>query len=208
MKPPPKTQYRFYRPRRPGGMGDGLKLEGVSSKFGLIGLAVLMLVGFSMLWINRTAPESDFLPVTAELSSSPYRSSKMQNTVLIPFTRAKVMKLDAASLAAVDTNVLFSLKKGDILTVYMQKEEAENWLADVGKKDFYTAILLKKVDKEEWIVSYSDFRKKANRLSGQGWWLVMLAVLMLPYQLIRHPKVPIWVALMLFAACAIAFYFL
>jgi len=208
MKPLPGKPYRFYRPRRPGGLGEGLKLEGVTTKFGLLGIAVLMLVGMAMLGMNKVPEEHDLIPVIADLSASPYRSGKSSQGILIPFSDARVMKLDGSSLAAVDTISLFSLQKGDTLEVYMQEKEAENWKAGVARKDFYTAIILKKAGAEGWVIDYHSFRKEASRSGSQGWWLLLLGAILIPYQLIRQPKIPIWLSIALYVFAIIVCYLL
>lgn len=203
MKPPKQTPYRFYRPRRPGGLGDGLRLEGMSSKFGLMGIGVLVLVGILMLMVTNIPNKNELGPIDIELTAPPYITTKYGKTVLLPITRARVLSLNAATFEAVDSNKLFALAKGDMLKAWLTAPEAQNWMEGVGRKDFYTAILLQQKS-GEWLVDYGQYRRKAARFSNQGWWLILLGCLLLPYQLLHKPKFPIWAAIVcyiLFILC-------
>jgi hypothetical protein len=208
MQQAPKTPYRFYRPYRPKGMGEGLKLEGVTTIFGLLGIGVLILVGISLLLVNTVPTEKELYPVEAELSSTPYRSAKFRNTLLIPFTNARVMKLEETSFTAIDTSLLFSLDKGDMLRVFMHPKEAENWNKGISRKDFYSAVLIQKAGDKTWILDYPTYRKKAAKAQSQGWCLIILGAILVPYQLIRNPKFPVWAAIGLYVLAGIIYYFL
>jgi hypothetical protein len=152
MKHEGQTPYRFYRPRRPGGMGEGLKLEGMSAYFGLLGIAVLIIVGIAMIAISGTPKMEDLSPINIEVQAPAYRTPKATNTVLLPLTHARVLALDAAAFAVADTNQLFNLKKGEKLIAWLVKEEALEWNNSVARKDFYKAMVLQKEDKT-WVVS-------------------------------------------------------
>ena len=151
MKHEGQTPYRFYRPRRPGGMGEGLKLEGMSAYFGLLGIGVLILVGIAMIAISGTPTMEDLSPINIEVQAPAYRTPKATKTVLLPLTHAKVLALDAAAFAVADTTLLFSLKKGEKLIAWLEKEEAEKWNNEVARKDFYKAMLLQKEDKSWYL---------------------------------------------------------
>jgi hypothetical protein len=208
MKQEGNKQHRFYRPRRPGGAyGDGLALEGVTSKFGLIGIGMLMAVGIAMLLIRSTPKESELAPVAVTMQASPYRTPKLFNSVLLPLTGARVMALDPATFAAADSIMLFSLKKGDNLNVWLTRPEAERWNEGRGRKDFYKALMLQK-SSGEWIVTFKAYQKKAERFGSQGWWLIGLGVLLIPYQLLRKPKIPVWIALGVFLIVLLVWNFL
>jgi hypothetical protein len=202
MKHEGKKPYRFYRPRRPGGMGDGLKLEGMSSWFGLLGIAVLILVGIAMIAISGTPKMEDLSPVNIEVQAPAYRTPKAIKTVLLPLTHAKVLALDPAAFAVADTQKLFTLKKGEKLIAWLEKEDALKWNEGVARKDFYKAMLLQKEDKN-WIVDYPSFRKKSRAFNNQGWWLVLFGAILVPYQLISKPKIPVWVAITVLIAAIV-----
>jgi hypothetical protein len=201
-----QTPYRFYRPRRPGGMGEGLKLEGMSAYFGLLGIAVLIIVGIAMIAISGTPKMEDLSPINIEVQAPAYRTPKATNTVLLPLTHARVLALDAAAFAVADTNQLFNLKKGEKLIAWLVKEEALEWNNSVARKDFYKAMVLQKEDKT-WVVDYPSYRKKSRAFNNQGWWLVLLGLLLIPYQLIKHPSVPFWLAFLLFAGALLVWTF-
>ncbi len=202
MKHEGKPPYRFYRPHRPGGMGDGLKLEGMSTWFGLIGIIILMLVGIAMIAISGTPKMEDLSPVSIEVQAPAYRTPKAHKTVLIPLTRAKVLALDPAAFAVSDTQKLFTLQKGEVLTAWMENKDAENWKNGVARKDFYKAMLLQKEDKS-WLVDYPSFRKKSRAFNNQGWWVVLLGAILVPYQLISKPKIPVWATIAAFIAAIV-----
>ncbi len=192
-----RPPYRFYRPRRPGGMGEGLRLEGMSSTFGLIGIAILILVGCFMVFVTNIPKQNELFPIDIELTAPPYLSSKFGKTALLPVTRARVMSLQAATFAAVDSSQLFALAKGEKLLAWLTMQEAKDWNEGVGRKDFYTALLLQKKN-GAWLVDYKSYRSKAGKFGSQGWWIILFGLLLVPYQLLQKPKVPIWVAILLY----------
>lgn len=207
MKHEGQTQYRFYRPRRPAGMGDGLKLEGMTAKFGLIGIGILMAVGIAMLLVTNTPRQENLAPVSIEVQAPPYQSPKLSKSVLLPVKGARVIALDAATFAAADTAKLNDLKKGDIITAWLIKKDAESWNAGEARRDFYHAILLQYADKN-WLVDYPSYRLKAMRFNKQGWWLIIFGLLLVPYQLVQNPRIPFWLAILLFAGAVLAWNFL
>lgn len=207
MKHEGQTQYRFYRPRRPGGMGEGLKLEGMSAWFGLLGIALLMMVGIAMLLVSNVPGKDDLQQVTVELQAPPYYTAKFGHSILLPLTGARVMTLDPATYAASDTLQLFSFQKGTVLKVWLLKKDASDWNNGVSRKEFYTAILLQK-NEGDWLVDYPSYRKKAMRFNSKGWWLILFGLLLIPYQLIKHPRVPFWLALLLFSAAILTWTYL
>lgn len=189
-----KPPYRFYRPRRPEGVGAGLRLDGVTNIFGLVGISFLIIVGIAMLMVRNSSKQKDLTPVEITLQAPPYYSPKLRNSVLLSITGARVMALDPATFAAADSTLLFSLKKGDNLNVWLTKPEAEKWNDGIGRKDFYKALLIQK-SSGEWIVPFNAYQHKANRFSSQGWWLIVLGIILVPYQLLSKPKIPVWVIL-------------
>jgi hypothetical protein len=194
MKQEAKTPYRFYRPRRPGGIGAGLQFEGVTNIFGLLGIGLLILIGIAMLLVRNSIREKDLEPVNVTLQAPPYQTPKLRNTVLLSITRARVMAIDQAAFATADTSVLMGLSKGTELKVWMPKNEAEKWNNNIGRKDFYKAIMLQKTD-GTWIIDYNAYSRKASSYSSQGWWLILLGMILIPYQVLRRPKIPVWAAL-------------
>lgn len=203
MKHEGQTQYRFYRPRRPAGMGEGLKLEGMTAKFGLIGIGILMAVGIAMLLVTNTPKENDLAPVTIEVQAAPYESPKLSSSVLLPVKGARVIALDPATFAAADTTKLNALKNGDIITAWLIKKDAESWNAGEARRDFYHAILLRNAD-NSWLVDYPSYRKKSRVFNNQGWWLIIFGLLLIPYQLIQRPRLPFWIAIIVFAGAVLA----
>jgi hypothetical protein len=197
MKHEGQKQYRFYRPRRPAGVGDGLKLEGMSARFGLLGIALLVIVGIAMIAISDSPKMEDLSPVTIEVQAPAYRTPKAYKTVLIPLIQAKVLALDPAAFAVADTIQLFSLKKGEKLTAWLKREDALNWSKGVARQDFYKAMVVQKEDKT-WIVDYPSFRQKSRAYNNQGWWLVLLGAILVPYQLIPRPKIKVYIAIGLY----------
>jgi hypothetical protein len=129
-----------------------LALEGVTSKFGFIGIGVLVLVGIIMLLATHIPKENELAAINIEIEAPPYRTVKLRNSVLLPITGARVLALDAAAFAVADTNQLFNLKKGEKLIAWLVKEEALEWNNSVARKDFYKAMVLQKEDKT-WVVS-------------------------------------------------------
>lgn len=204
MKHEGQTPYRFYRPRRPGGMGEGLKLEGMSASFGLLGIAMLMIVGIAMITISGTPKMEELSPVNIEVQAPAYRTPKAYKTVLIPLIQAKVLALDPAAFAVADTLQLFSLKKGEKLTAWFEKEDALKWNQGVARQDFYKAMVLQKEDKS-WIVDYPSFRKKSRVFNNQGWWLILLGAILVPYQLIPRPKIKVYIAIGLYVLAIFLF---
>jgi hypothetical protein len=203
----PKTPYRFYRPRRPEGIGAGLRLDGVTNIFGLIGISFLIIVGIAMLLVRNSIKEKDLTPVQITLQAPPYYTPKLHNSILLSITGARVMALEQASFAAADSTLLFSLKKGDNLNAWLTKPEAEKWNEGIGRKDFYKALMLQK-SSGEWIVSLKAYQKQANRFSSQGWWLIVLGVILIPYQLLSKPKIPVWVAIGIYVLILLLWIFL
>jgi hypothetical protein len=187
--------------------GEGMELKGVTSKFGLIGIGMLMLVGLLIIVVSDIAGEKDLKPISIELQASPYRTPKLKNSILLPLTDAKVIALDPATFAASDTNQLFALQKGEKLIAYLPAEEAMKWKDGVGRKDFYKALLLQKAD-NSWLVDYPSYKLKAQRLTSQGWWLIILGAILIPYQLVAKPKIPFWVSLLLYIGALLMFYFI
>ncbi len=186
-------------------MGDGLKLEGMTAWFGLIGIGILICVGIAMIAISDTPSMDELSAVTIEVQAPAYRTPQATKSVLLPLTYARVLALDPASFAAADTQQLFSLKKGEILFAWLKKEDAVKWNEGVARKDFYKAMLLQKEDKT-WLVDYPSFRKKSRVFNNQGWWLIILGGIFIPYQLIPRPKIPVWLAIGGFIALVIAWY--
>ncbi len=207
MKHEGKTQYRFYRPRRPGGIGDGLKLEGMSAWFGLLGIVILMMVGIAMIALFGVPEMEELAPVSIEAQAPAYRTAKIYKSVLIPLDKAQVLALDPAAFAAADTQQLFSLQKGEKLIAWLEKEEAEKWNNGEARKDFYTALLLQKED-QSWLIDYPSYRKKARAFNNQGWWVVLFGLMLIPYQFIKRPKVPFWLSILLFAAAILIWTFI
>jgi hypothetical protein len=202
-----KKVSRFGRPQRSRGIyGDGLSLEGVTSKFGLLGIALLIIVGIAMIAISGTPTMDELSPVNIEVQAPAYRTPKAINTVLLPLTHAKVLALDPAAFSAADTTQLFTLKKGEKLIAWLEKEDAVKWNEGVARKDFYKAMLLQKEDKT-WIVDYPSFRKKSMAFNNQGWWIILLGAILIPYQLISKPKIPVWVTIAAFITAIIVWNF-
>lgn len=187
--------------------GDGLRLDGVTSKFGLIGIGLLMLVGVLIIVYTHIPSEKELSSISITLQAPPYRTPKLKNSVLLPVTGAQVLALDPATFAASDTNRLFALQKGEQLLAFMPAPEAENWKEGVGRKDFYKALLLQKTDKT-WLVDYPSYKKKVRNFSSQGWWLILLGAILVPYQLIAKPKIPFWAAILLYGLAAVGMFFL
>lgn len=207
MKHEGQTPYRFYRPRRPGGMGEGLKLEGMSTWFGLLGIAMLIMVGIAMIAISGTPKMEDLSEVAIEVQAPAYRTPKAYKTILIPLIQAKVLALDPAAFAVADTLQLFSLKKGEKLTAWLEREDALMWKQGVARQDFYKAMILQKEDKT-WIVDYASYRKKSRAFNNQGWWVIIFGVLLVPYQLLAKPRIPFWIAFLLFTGSLLVWTFL
>lgn len=194
MKQEPKVPYRFYRPRRPEGMGAGLRLDGVTNIFGLVGITFLILVGIAMLMVRNSLGEKDLEAVEIIIQAPPYFTPKLRNSILLSITGARVMALEPASYAAADTAALMRLRQGDVLKAWMPKKEAQKWNEGLGRKDFYRAMLLQKSD-GNWIVNHKAYQKKAQGHSSQGWWLILLGLILIPYQVLRNPKIPVWLVL-------------
>jgi hypothetical protein len=195
MKQETKTPNRFYRPRRPGGIGAGLQFEGVTNIFGLLGIGLLVIIGIAMLLVRNSIREKDLEPVSITLQAPPYHIPKLRNSVLLSITGARVMALDQAAFAAADTSKLLALQRGDALKAWMLKKEAEKWNNNIGRKDFYKAMMLQKTD-GTWIIDYKGYNRKASNYSGQGWWLILLGCILLPYQIMRQTKIPVWAAIL------------
>lgn len=204
MKQEPKTPYRFYRPRRPTGIGAGLQFEGVTNIFGLLGIGLLIVIGIAMLLVRNSLREKDLEPVMVTLQAPPYQTPKLRNSMLLSITGARVMAIDQAAFGAADTSLLMGLTKGTELKVWMQKQEAKKWNNKVGRKDFYKAILLQKTD-GTWIIDYMAYRSKASSYSSQGWWLILLGLMLTPYQVLRKPKIPVWAALIAYLLLVFVF---
>ena len=185
--------------------GEGLRLEGVTSYFGLIAIGMLMLVGLAMLLTRNSIKQGQLEPVSIELQASPYATPRLKNTVVLPITGARVMALDPASFAAADTAVLNQLGKGEKLNAWLVREDAEKWNQGAGRKDFYQALLLQK-ENGSWVVDYPSYSRKAGGYTSQGWWVMLLGLVLLPYQLIRKPKIPVWISLILLAAAVASYY--
>lgn len=202
-----KKVNRFGRPQKSRGIyADGLSLEGVSSKFGWMGIGLLILVGITILLVTHIPKEKELVAINIELQASPYRTPKLKNSVLLPITGARVLALDPAAFAAADTIQIFALKKGEKLKAFLISTDAKNWNDGVGRKDFYKALLLQKTD-NNWLVDYKTYRKKALGFSSQGWWLILLGVILVPYQIIQSPKFSIWFALLLYGLVLVGWYF-
>ena len=200
--------YRTKRSRRTNSMYDNrLVLEGVTSKFGFIGIGVLLVVGIIMLLATHIPKENELAAINIELQAPPYRTVKLRNSVLLPVTGARVLALEPATFAAADSMQLFALKKGESLKAYLNKPDAENWNSGVARKDFYKALLLQKTN-TTWLVNYKSYRKKALGFSSQGWWLILLGILLIPYQFINYPKFSIWLALLLYSSAILAWNYL
>lgn len=206
MKDTPKTQYRFYRPRRPEGVGAGLRLEGVTHLFGLVGSAMLILIGIAMLLMRNPVAEADLVTIEMVLQAPPYQTRKVKNTVLLPATDARILALEHAAYTASNKNALMALKKGDSITVGMAKQEANNWNQNKPRKDYFKAITLQKKGGEH-IISFQAYHQKANQVSSQGWWAVLLGILFIPYQFIQKPKLPIWAAIGIYLLAMAVFFF-
>ena len=185
--------------------GEGLQLEGVTSYFGLIAVVILILIGIAMVLVTNIPKKTDLEPVSIVVQAPPYRGARVKHTLLLPVTGARVLALDQATYKAADTTLLFALKKGDQLNAWLSKPEAEKWNAGVGRKDFYTAFLLQ-YDNGNWIVDHPAYRKTAGGMTGQGWWLIILGVLLIPYQFIRRARFPAWAMLVLYTAAIILYY--
>jgi hypothetical protein len=198
MKHEGKPMYRFARARRPAGAySQGLPLEGVTSKFGLIGIGMLMAVGIAMLLIRDAPKENNLIPIRVTMQAPPYKTPKVHKSVLLPITNARVLALDPAAFAAADTAALFALKKGEIIDAWLSSQEAEKWNNGVARKDFYRAFMIQNTS-GKWIVNYQAYQKKASKFGSQGWWVILLGILLVPYQLIKKPRIPVWITLSVF----------
>jgi hypothetical protein len=153
-----------------------------------------LLVGLLILLGSGTPKEKDLAPIEIEITAPPYRTPSLRNSVLLPVTRARVLAIHPATFKAADSAKLFSLKKSDVLTVWLTAAEAQKWNAGVARKDFYTALVLQKKN-SEWVVDYESFRKKAGKSSSHGWWIILFSLILIPYQLISKPKIPVWAAI-------------
>ncbi len=187
--------------------GEGLKLDGVTEKFGLIGIGLLMLVGVLIIVNTHIPAETELSSIKITLQAPPYRTPKLKNSVLLPVTGAQVVALDPATFAASDTTQLFALQKGAELIAYLPDAEAKNWKEGVGRKDFYKAILLQKTD-NSWLIDYPAYNKKARNFSSHGWWLILLGAILIPYQLISKPRIPFWAAILLYGLAAVVMFFI
>jgi hypothetical protein len=171
-----------------------------------MGIGLLVLVGIAILLVTHIPKEKDLVAIHIELQAPPYRTVKLRNSVLLPVTGVSVLALEPAAFAASDTMQLYALKKGEKLIAYLINQDANNWNNGVARKDFYKALLLQKTDKT-WLIDFKSYRKKALGFSSQGWWLIFLGIILVPYQVIQSPKFSIWLALMLYGLLLVSWYF-
>lgn len=190
--------YRFYRPRRPGGIGNGLPLEGVSSKFGLAATIVLLLIGVVIFFNKERITAKDVQATGVRLTASPY-AGKKAGTYLVPLEQSRVLLIDQNAAKAVDTTRLFALQKGDSLLAFVKWETALAWQNGKSPKGNAQLYWLKNLKDGQWVIAMGAYKKAESNNGNAGLWLLIFSLILLPYQIWRKIPVPLWLALIVYA---------
>lgn len=189
--------YRFYRPRRAAGIGNGLPLDGVSAQFGLFAGIILLLIGLGIFYAKERIAVSDVQAVGVQLTAVPYMGKKA-NAYYIPITQSRLLVVEGNALLAADTAQLSVLQKGDSLLAFIQWKDAIAWQNGKSPRINTPVYWLQNQQSKQWLISIDGY-KQAERTHGNiGLWIAIFAIILLVHQVWRNAPWPIWVSLLLF----------
>jgi hypothetical protein len=179
--------------------GQGNPLYGVTGKFGLIGLLILFATGL-LVQVNKPAVHTSSLQeIQLTLKAKPYNSKKMGGSLLLPANDGRVLALAPEAFKVIKTNALLQLEAGSKVITGLQPQDAAIWLSGQSKRNFLLAYTLRLANGTQ-VVHPHDLDHWQRWHNNTGAWLMLLALVLLPYALLQKPKLNIWVALLLFTA--------
>lgn len=189
---------RSSRPRRPGSMfGQGNPLYGVTGKFGLIGLLVLFITGL-LVQVNKPDIDVNALQaVEVTLNAKPYNSAKMGGSLLLPAVDGRVLALAPEAFKVVRPEAMEQLGTGSKVIAGMQAEDAAFWQSGQSKRNFLLAYTLQTAQGKQ-LVNPKDLDHWQRWHNNTGAWLMLLALILLPYAMLQKPRLSIWITILLY----------
>jgi uncharacterized iron-regulated membrane protein len=186
--------------------GQGNPLYGVTGKFGLIGLLVLFITGL-LVQLNKPSIEVNALQaVEVILNAKPYKSSKMGGSLLLPTADGRVLALAPEAMKVVRPDGIEQLEAGTKAIVGMPAEDAAFWQSGQSKRNFLLAYTLQIAQGKE-VVNPNDLDRWQRLHNNTGAWLMLLALMLLPYAMLQKPRISIWITILLYMALVAAYSF-
>ncbi|MCU0394640.1 MAG: hypothetical protein MUF29_01925 [Chitinophagaceae bacterium] len=186
--------HRHSRVRNP--WMEGLSLEGVSGNFGKIAVIFLLLVGLVLAASRRSIRQSDLRAHTVHALNKPYqpgRDGRVRTMLILPIQEGrKMLLIENFALKAGGLQTLQeAIKPGDELVVLVQPKSDSMLLDRDGGMRVPITLLYKG---QQALISEAAYNTQLARNSTIGWWVIALALSMVPYFFIANPRIhPAWV---------------
>lgn len=182
---------------------EGLNFEGFSGNFGKIAVGILFLVGIILVGTGKKISKDNLRSAVIHASNKPYQpglEGNKQPLLILPVKEGKKLLVieNFALKAGGLENLQQSIEPNDELTVWMDaKNDSLLRESDGGMRPAVT--LLQKGNTE--LIAETAYNRELGRNSHIGWWVIVMALSMVPYFFIQSPRIqPAWVFLGLLAA--------
>jgi hypothetical protein len=182
---------------------EGLNFEGFSGTFGKIAVGILILVGILLVSRGKRIDKGDLRSAVVHAMSKPYQPGLENNKqlyLILPVKEGKKtliiesFALDAGGME----NLKTTIEANDELTVWMDPKN-DSLLREGGGGMRPKVTLLQKGP--EFLISEDAYNRELVSNSMIGWWVIAMALSMVPYFFIQSPRIPpVWVFLGVLAA--------
>jgi membrane protein implicated in regulation of membrane protease activity len=180
----------------------GLTLEGESNVFAWVAWVLIAGIGALLLWMDKSVTRPKLQEHTVVLHRTPYELNAGRNNLFVlPVANGRfdLKASDAAWKAAKQEGKIKLLAAGDTLQVYADEENSSR-IKNIGRFNYAFVKLVYRHG--EGIISEQAYNRATSSSGQTGWWLLALALALVPYFFVQNPKLPAkWVM----AAFVIAF---
>lgn len=182
---------------------EGLNFEGFSGNFGKIAVGILLLVGIVLVSSGKKVAKGNLRSAVVHALNKPYQpglDGNKQPFLILPVKEGKkLLIIETFALKAGGMESLQqSIQANDELTVWMNAKN-DSMLRESGGGMRPEVTLLEKG--AIVLISEPAYNRELQRNSNIGWWVIALALSMVPYFFIQSPRVqPAWVFLGVLAA--------
>jgi hypothetical protein len=177
---------------------EGLNFEGLSGNFGKIAVGILLLVGIILASSGKRIDKSDLRSAVVHAMNKPYQPGLANNKklyLILPVKEGKkILIIESFALKAGGMeNLKTSIQANDELTVWMDQKN-DSLLRESGGGMRPVVTLLQKGP--EFLISEDAYNRELRSNSMIGWWVIAMALSMVPYFFIQSPRIPpAWVFL-------------
>jgi hypothetical protein len=195
LKPPP---HRHSRHRNV--WMEGLSTAGLSTNFEKVAVGILFLVGLVLVLNSRKMKATDLVQHSFVLLNAPYQAgseARRQALIILPIAEGgKLLLVESFALKAANQPLLLSsLKKGDRIDVWV---DAENEILLQKKNGGRRVKITLLHGNGQPLISEEAYNSALGNNSRAGWWVIAMALSMVPYFFIANPRIhPGWVLTLL-----------